>query len=247
MVIKGPFGADAAAADEVSTDETDGRRLRRDRNRDAVVEALLTLYGEGNLDPSSAEIAERAGLSPRSLFRYFDDIDDLCRAAVVAQIQRVKHLFDIPVDATHPLTERIAALVEQRLSLYEAIEPAATVSRLRAPFQPVLADELAITRAALRKQVRDVMTPELEAMETDRAETTLSAMDVLCSFESYQLMRGGQHLTGSDIAATLTAALAALLTPTNSTGQPVEHTVPNQHTAPPQHTAPSPHTAEVTR
>ena len=50
-------------------DTVDGRRVRRDRNRDAVVDALLTLYGEGNLEPGSAEIAERAGLSPRSLFR----------------------------------------------------------------------------------------------------------------------------------------------------------------------------------
>ena len=41
-------------------DTVDGRRVRRDRNRDAVVDALLTLYGEGNREPGSAEIAERA-------------------------------------------------------------------------------------------------------------------------------------------------------------------------------------------
>lgn len=56
----------AAEADTATSPEAqDGRHLRRDRNRDAVVDALLALYGEGNLDPSSAEIAERARLSPR--------------------------------------------------------------------------------------------------------------------------------------------------------------------------------------
>ena len=69
------------AGDGTASDGTagDGRRLRRDRNRTAVVDALLDLYGESNLRPSTAEIAERAGLSHRSLFRYFDDFEDLCR------------------------------------------------------------------------------------------------------------------------------------------------------------------------
>lgn len=215
MVITGPFGdasfeAGVPPAADATADETDGRRLRRDRNRDAVVEALLTLYGEGNLDPSSAEIAERAGLSPRSLFRYFDDIDDLCRAAVVAQIQRVKHLFTVAAEATDPLSVRLAALAEQRVALYDAIEPAATVSRLRAPFHPVLADELRITRAALRKQLRDVLATELDLMEPSRREAMLAAADVLCSFEAHQLMKHSQRLTQPDIEATLSAALSEL-------------------------------------
>ncbi|HRE00682.1 MAG TPA: TetR family transcriptional regulator, partial [Ilumatobacteraceae bacterium] len=62
--------------------QVDGRRGRRDRNRDAVVDALLTLYHDGVLEPSADAIAEQAGLSARSLFRYFDDLDDLQRAAV---------------------------------------------------------------------------------------------------------------------------------------------------------------------
>ena len=44
----------------------DGRHLRRQRNRDAVVAALLELYGEGNLDPTTDEVAQRSGLSARS-------------------------------------------------------------------------------------------------------------------------------------------------------------------------------------
>ena len=67
-------GTPAAAAAPTTED---GRHARRDRNRLAVVDAMLELYVEGNLDPSSDEIAERAGLSPRSLFRYFEDLDDL--------------------------------------------------------------------------------------------------------------------------------------------------------------------------
>ena len=80
---------------DVPTQETDGRRLRRALNREAVVDALLDLYSEGNLRPSTDEIAERAGISPRSLFRYFRDADDLAGEAVTRQLGRAMPLLAI--------------------------------------------------------------------------------------------------------------------------------------------------------
>ena len=55
----------------------DGRHERRARNRDAVVDALLALVGDGDLAPSAEAVAARAGLSSRSLFRYFADTEAL--------------------------------------------------------------------------------------------------------------------------------------------------------------------------
>src|SRR5688500_3891186 len=81
-----------------STHEVDGRRLRRQQNREAVIDALIELFEEGSYTPSSAEVAERAGISPRSLFRYFDDVDDLNRAAVDRHIDTHRALFEIEVD-----------------------------------------------------------------------------------------------------------------------------------------------------
>ena len=127
----------------------------------AVVDALLDLYGESNLRPSTAEIAERAGLSHRSLFRYFDDFDDLCREAICRAEQRARPLIPIEVDRAAPLTDRIEALVTQRLRLFEALGPVARVSRLNAPFADVLAAELTKNRAFLRAQLTDLFAPEL--------------------------------------------------------------------------------------
>ena len=41
----------------------DGRLARSARTRHAVVDALLDLLGEGDLRPTAARIAERAGVS----------------------------------------------------------------------------------------------------------------------------------------------------------------------------------------
>ncbi len=97
---------------------TDGRRLRRALNREAVVDALLDLYTEGNLRPSTDEIAERAGISPRSLFRYFEDADDLAGEAVARQLARVLPILPIETGPDAPLADRVAALADQRLRLF---------------------------------------------------------------------------------------------------------------------------------
>lgn len=203
---------------EVTTTDTDdagvsedGRRLRRDRNRAAVVDALLLLYEEGNLQPSSDEIAVRAGLSPRSLFRYFDDIDDLCRAAISRQQQRVLPLAILEMSPDTALEERIAALVKQRVELFEAIGSVGIVSRLRAPFQPLIAEELGQSRHLFRAQVKRLFAAELSAAGPVRGPAVLSALDVLCSFEAYQLLRHDQRLSRAKAAGVVAEALTTML------------------------------------
>ena len=197
-------------SEEAAADSDDGRRARRGRNRDAVVEAMLELYSDGNLAPSSDEIAARAGLSPRSLFRYFDDIDDLARAAIDRHLARVLPLTPIDAEADAPLVDRIAALVEQRARVFEAIGNIGRVSRMRAPFQPLVAAELTQSRVFFRKQIKRLMARELSAMAAARAANVLAAADVLCSFEAFQLLRHDQMLSRARAATVLGDTLAAL-------------------------------------
>jgi AcrR family transcriptional regulator len=191
--------------------DSDGRRLRRQRNRDAVVDALAELYRDGNFRPSSTEIAERAGLSPRSLFRYFDDVDDLCRAAVERLQEKALPLVGIDAVPDDRLHRKIEALVAGRLRLFRTVAAAATVSRLEAPFHPALTQGLRRSRAVLRDQLRTLFAPELASMDEERAARVLAALDVLCSFESFALLRHDQGLGMPAVRATLASAVAALL------------------------------------
>jgi len=190
-------------------EEVDGRRLRRDQNREAVIDALLALFGEGVYEPSTNEIAERAGLSPRSLFRYFEDLDDLHRAAAVRQLRRARPLIDLGVDASSPTATKIDHLVKSRLRLHEEIAPAARAVRVCAHRHAVLASELRTNRTYLRNQVRELFAPELAGAGAG----LLPALDVLCSFESYELLREAHGLSRPKIEAALHTALTALLDP----------------------------------
>ena len=189
----------------------DGRTAWRDRNLNAVVDALLDLFGEGNLRPSADEIAERSGVSRRSVFRYFDDLDGLDRVAIQRQLARVNHLVDLERPGDGALDARIERLVRQRLRLFEAILPVARVSRLRAPFEPVVAAELSRTRRGFRRQIEAHFAPELGLLPAAERAALTSAAETLCSFEAYELLRLGHDQSPRQIGAMMRTGLSRLL------------------------------------
>lgn len=194
------------------TGAADGRRLRRERNREAVVDALLELYREGNLAPSAEEVTTRAGVSARSLFRYFDDVDDLSQQAIDRAHAEVRHLLVVHAAADDPFERRVEALVAQRDELFEAVESAALVTRLRAPFHLVVATNLARARAHLRGQVASLFAAELAALPRAVAVRRLAAADVATSFEGYRLLRDDQRLDRAEARAVMADTLTQLLT-----------------------------------
>lgn len=189
---------------------SDGRQLRRARNREAVVEALIDLYRDGKLRPSAEEIATRSGLSPRSVFRYFDDVNDLIRAAIARLQARVIPLISIDADSDAPLDERIAALVQQRFRVFDAVGNAAAVMRLRAPFEPIMGDTLARNREFLRTQVETLFAPELAALGK-HGPAALAAADVITSYEARHLLLDDQGLSPEKARAVMVETLSSIL------------------------------------
>jgi AcrR family transcriptional regulator len=185
----------------------DGRHRRRQENREAVLEALAALFAEGRYTPSSAEIAERAGLSPRSLFRYFDDTDDLNRAAIERQLRRAAPLLDPGVGPDDPTMSKIRSLAQSRVRLFDAIAPSARAARVCAHRHPIVRDQLRRDRTYLRRQLADVFSPELASA----GDELLSGLDVLFSFESYDLLRSDQQLSGAQTIDALVSAARALV------------------------------------
>ena len=186
---------------------TDGRNLRRDRNRETVVRALLDLYYEYNFEPSAEEIASRSGVSTRSIFRYFDDVDDLCRAAITLHQYESAHLIPIHSTPESNLDDKVQAVVNQRSELFETCAPIAIITRLRAPFQPVVDDLLDRVREMLRLQITTLFAPELAAMPTALLPLRVAAADIATSFETWWLLR---NTNGFERAAAEAAVAHAL-------------------------------------
>jgi AcrR family transcriptional regulator len=193
----------------------DGRRLRREQNREAVIDALLDLFEIGIYTPTSADIAAQAGLSPRSLFRYFDDVDDLHRAAADRQIQVALPLVSLSVGPADPTAAKIIAVARSRAELFERVGPAARALRISVRRNQLLTGQLAQIREFLTVQLSVLFGPELAQLPAVRRDAVLQAVDVLCSFESYDLLSRDGKVSAAAVIDVLVTALTALLT-----GQP---------------------------
>jgi TetR/AcrR family transcriptional regulator of autoinduction and epiphytic fitness len=190
----------------------DGRNLRRDRNKIAVVDAFLDLVAEGNIRPSVSEVAERSGVSHRSVFRYFADTDELARTSIERQVHRVSSLIDTSVDLALSTADRIEVVVARRMRFFEAVASVMRLSRALAAEQPIVQQELTNNRSLARAQLGRMFAPELQAMDTVTSANTLAAIDVLCSFDSLELLRHDQALSETDAANALRHALTRMLT-----------------------------------
>ena len=154
----------------------DGRRARREQNVEAVVEAMLDLLGEGNISPAAAMVAERSGVSLRSVFRYFDDMDSLMELAIARQMERASQYFDL-LDATGSVEERARALAARRIVQHTHLAPYARAALVRAHEYPAVAQGLATRRDALRRQAEALFAPELDALDRRTRDEVLGALE----------------------------------------------------------------------
>ena len=194
-----------------TSSELDGRRARRGRNREAVVDALLELFREGELNPSVAAVAERSGVSLRSVFRYFDDLDDMGRIAIQRHLDNVGHLFELPDIGEGSRATRIDALVAQRSALYERVAPVVRAAQIRAPFQPVIAEALVARRALMRDQLHKQFAVELAGLPDDEVSAIVLNADLLASFEAMEILRVDQKLSTARAVAVVRTGLDRLL------------------------------------
>lgn len=198
-------------AGDDGTPSVDGRTARRDRNRDAVLDAVIELFSEGLLLPGANEVAERSGVSPRSVFRYFEDTEALVRAAMARHVEVVGPLFELPDAGEGDLDDRIERLVAHRLRLWQAIAPVARAAIVRAPLNPLVAERLRLNRERFRAQCEVAFAPELERCSDGEGRAVLAAVDVLTSYEGLENLLVHRELTLSQARDVLIRALRRVL------------------------------------
>lgn len=176
-----------------TSSDSDGRVRRGERNRASLVDALLGLLEDGIRKPTAREIAERAGVSLRTVFAHFDDVESLYAAIAVRQQERFAPLF-APLNDSGSDEDRIEALVAQRVELFEQVAPVRRASLLLAPDSPELTRRLAEASRALREQLAGCFHAELTAAGRGRGDL-VAALDVAASWETWDGLRRGQGLS----------------------------------------------------
>jgi TetR/AcrR family transcriptional regulator, regulator of autoinduction and epiphytic fitness len=195
---------------EAPSEPRDGRTVRAERTRQALVEALLGLLDEGQPRPTAAEIAGRAGVSERSVFQHFPDREALLEAVAREQYQRVVPTL-VPVDSSLPLAERIEQFVQQRSRLYERIGGVRRAGLLIEHESTSVAGWIDTARQQKAAEVERVFRRELDDTRPDEREPLRSALVMVCSWTAWDSWRTHQKLSVARARAALAAAIRALL------------------------------------
>lgn len=184
---------------------TDGRLHRSRRTKAAIAAAFVDLVDEGNLAPSSQQVAVRAGVGHRTVFRHFQDMESLYgaihdRIASLAQPILAKPLPEAG------LAGRIQALVRQRSRLHQRITRFRRALIARFWSSPTLQAQVQRDQAMLRQLTREAL-PESRTL----APSEFELLELLLSFESWTRLRELQGLTEAESRTVIEFGLRRLL------------------------------------
>jgi AcrR family transcriptional regulator len=197
----GPGGRAAGAID--------GRHARSERSRQAMVDALLDLLREGTLRPSSAQIAERAGVTQRTLFNQFGDMDSLVAAVAASQVRRV--LAMLPDAGTGSLEQRVDAYSAGLALLLEETMHVRWAVVTNTVGNETSARALQTAREFMRTHVAQAFAPELDALDDTTKHEVLDALEPLSDPAAWRLRRVQQGLSVDDAARVVRRTLLALV------------------------------------
>lgn len=156
--------------------------------------------------PTVDEVAARAGVARRSVFRYFDGVEAL--ELETAHAMRAVMTEQVPPPAARgSLHERLDALVRHRATLYERLTPIRRfLDAARQRGNPAFDSLIDGGRKLLVQHLRVVLKPEL--VRTPRLQPVV---ELVTSWEAWVALREGQRRSAASARQIMREALLLLL------------------------------------
>ncbi|MDX6740608.1 TetR/AcrR family transcriptional regulator [Actinocorallia sp. A-T 12471] len=193
------------------SEPADGRAARSHRSRLAVVEALRELHAAGELRPSADRVAERAGVSRRTVWQQFTDMETLLVEAGRRDIEVLLQLVE-PAAEGLPLDERVVWFVRQRAKVFERMTPGWRAARLYQPFSAELRRTRQRTAALARAELETVFGPELGRLAPSARADLVASLQALTLWPFWDSLQVDLGLSGSQATALLIKMVNVQLT-----------------------------------
>lgn len=185
---------------------SDGRRARSLASRRKILEAMVDLVAAGDPDPSAAEVAKKAGVGLRSVFRHFQDKESILREIDEWLFAVYQPILSAPYDATG-WQGRLFELIDRRCAVNEVVvvfRVSSILARYRSPFvmeksRQLFADE---------NRMLDAILPK--GLQTETLAGT--AIMVTASFDTWRFLRQDAELSPEQTVATIKRMVTEILT-----------------------------------
>lgn len=206
--IAGPLGDMDRVADDV--EPSDGRAARSHRTRRAIIDAMRALHAEGDLRPTALRIADRAGVSLRTVWQQFADREALLLEAVRRDHEILRSLV-ARIEPDQPLGDRVESFVSQRARVLEEMTPTWRAARIHQPFSDQLRRNRARKNAGGRAEIELVFAPELARLADQERRQLLDALHAISIWSFWESLRTDLGLSPLQARELLSSTFTALL------------------------------------
>lgn len=191
----------------LSQEPLDGRRQRSERSRAQIIEAMFQLIQDGDMRPSASQVAERADVGLRTVFRHFEDMDSLYVEMAERITADVMPKILAPFEA-RDWRGRLMEHLQRRIEIYERIMPVRVSANIRRFQSRFLMEEyrrsLLIESSALKAILPD---------EINNDPVLFPAIETAVSFQSWRRLRQDSELTPERAADVFRLTLERLVAP----------------------------------
>src|SRR5262245_60214803 len=170
---------------------------------------MLDLFEDGELRPTAAQIAQRAGVSLRSVFQHFESLETLFAAAADLQMERIAPLM-LPIPTRGAFAGRLSMLVTRRSRVLEAISPVRRASLRVEPFSVEVRSRLEQARSRGRAEVEKVFARELAELPSSDRRDVAAALGAAASWSTWEHLRRHQGLSVERARKVMARTIAAL-------------------------------------
>ena len=200
------------------TEKQDGRTARLERNRAAIVRAQVEHVQETGRLATADEIAERANVSQRSVYRIFGDKATLLREASNYVYRQLAERFPFPELSGLLLQERVYRVVDHLASIYEFITPMKRVLAKSEIDPEVALEERERVRARYLARIRDGFSDLV--LPEEPLPVRLRAFALIASWNAWEYLRSEAKLTVEGSKEVIAHTIAAVLMSAASEGSP---------------------------
>ncbi len=192
------------------SEPADGRAARSHRSRRAIVEAMRALHAEGDLRPTAPRVAERAGVSLRTVWMQFADMETLLVEANRRDNEIMRSLVQ-EIDPDQPLAARVALFTGQRARILEQMTPSWRAARIHEPSSAELTRNRLRTLAKGRTYLERVFATELAELAGPQRQQLTDALHAVSIWSFWESLRTDLCLDPGRAEELLRATFAALL------------------------------------
>lgn len=180
--------------------------------QERILQAYLELLHNGYPTPTANEIAKRAKLSVRVIFKHYTHLG-LLRSTAIAQIANVSRSFFPQREASpEPTLEgRMRQFIARQTAMFEVIGPYRRAAALVENTDPAVAAMLKQVRAIAIAKIALALGSGLKSLSAARKRELLFALHTVCAWPAWETLRAHHGVSAPKARRIVTRAALAIL------------------------------------